>query len=119
MKHKQAISSKEHPVSQEKLIQYLEGSLPDLERQHIEKQLEEDEFLNDAMEGLHQITDSQQINQVVNDLNRSIQKQVTAQQRKKNKQPIFSLYWVYIAIILLIILILSAYLILSQTISIK
>ena len=119
MKHKQAISSNEHPVSQEKLIQYLEGSLPDLERQQIEKQLEEDEFLNDAMEGLHQITDSQQISQVVNDLNRSIQKQVTTQQRKKNKQPIFSLYWVYIAIMLLIILILSAYLILSQTISVK
>ncbi len=119
MEHKKAISSNERPVNQEKLIEYLEGSLSALERQHIEKQLEEDEFLNDAMEGLHQITDSQQIKQVVNDLNRSIQKQITTQQRKKNKQPIFSLYWVYIAIILLIILILSAYLILSQTISMK
>ena len=119
MDNNQPIPSKQHPVSEEKLIQYLQGSLSTTERQQIEKQLEEDEFLNDALEGLHQLTDPQQINQVVNDLNRSLLKQVTTRQRKKNKQSIFSQYWVYFAIILLIILILSAYLILSQTISTK
>lgn len=119
MDHKKPISSNQDLVSQEKLIEYLEGSLSDPERQHIEKQLEEDAFLSDAIEGLHQITSTQQINQVVTDLNQSIRKQVTTQQRKKNKQPIFSQYWIYIAIILLIILILSTYLILSQTMSTK
>lgn len=113
MDNKQTIQPNEQPVSQENLIQYLQGSLPTSEIERIEQQMEDDAFLNDALEGLHQLRDAQQIKVVVEDLNQSIQEQVAARKHRRKKSPILSSFWVYVAIILLLILILSAYLIIS------
>ncbi|MFT3911020.1 MAG: hypothetical protein QM737_16495 [Ferruginibacter sp.] len=105
---KDILSNLNKDIEQDKLLQYLNSKMPAEEQHEFEKQMNDDEFMNDAVEGLQQIENKNTIPAYVQQLNTDLKKQLNAKKRKE-KRKIPSLYWTYIAIIILLILIVIAY----------
>ena len=54
---KDILSGLNKEVEQEKLLQYINDHLKEDEQHEFEKQMNDDEFMNDAVEGLQQVGD--------------------------------------------------------------
>ena len=111
---KNILSNLNKDIEQEKLLAYLNSHLPDAEQHELEKQLNDDEFMNDAMEGLQQLENKKDIPAYVQQLNTDLKKQLNKKKKRKDKRKIAGQYWTYITIVLLLILIVIAYLIVKR-----
>ena len=111
---KNILSNLHKDIEQEKLLQYLNSKLPDAEQHEFEKQMNNDDFMNDAVEGLQQLENKNVIPAYVQQLNNDLRKQLDKKKKRREKRKIPGQYWTYISIILLIILIVVAYLILTK-----
>ena len=85
-------------LNDEQLIDYLQGNLSDEERQAVEQQMVEDDFANDAIEGLETLANKAQLATYVEDLNRQLQKNITAKKQRTAKRKLKDNPWIIIAI---------------------
>ena len=80
--HDYIFSGEQHNLSNEDLLKYLQQKL-DAETGHeVEKSMVDDPFTNDAIEGLQQMQDRENIPEIVSGLNRKLQNSL-----KENKKP--------------------------------
>jgi hypothetical protein len=102
-------------IDQETLLQYLNGSLPEDKKHAVEQKLLQDGFDNDAVEGLEQIRDKQQIQYMVEKLNRDLKKHTQLNKERVKKLKIsFQSTTLYIAILILLLLIIISYIIIRR-----
>jgi anti-sigma-K factor RskA len=85
-------------------MDYLSGKLSGDERHEVEKQMADSHLVNDAVEGLAQFKDPNQIGAVVSQVNATLhtqfeKKKIYRRNREMKTQP-----WVYLAIILILFL---------------
>ncbi|MEO6668236.1 MAG: hypothetical protein ABIN36_02095 [Ferruginibacter sp.] len=110
---KDILSNLNKDIEQEKLLQYLNKKLPHAEQHELEKQMNDDEFMNDAVEGLQQLPNKSAIPGYVEQINAELKKQLDKKKKRKEKRKIPNQYWTYISVILLLLLIVIAYVILK------
>lgn len=92
------------------LINYLQGNLSNAERHAIESQMLEDNFTNDAVEGLETLSNKAQLPDYIEQLNRQLQKNITTKKQRKAKRKLKDNPWIVIAIgIILVICVLGYY----------
>ena len=72
-------------IDQETLLLYLQDKLPDEKKHAVGKTLAENEFANDALEGLQQVKDKKQIAFMVDMLNRDLKKKVEKKKQRREK----------------------------------
>ncbi len=111
---KDILSNLNKDIEQEKLLEYLNRNLPDAEQHAFEKQMNEDEFMNDAVEGLQQVHNKKDLQGLVQQLNADLKKQLDKKKKRKDKRKLKDQGWVYFTIILLLILFVVAYLIIKK-----
>ena len=68
-------------IEQEKLLDYLNKNLSAAEAHEVEKQMADDEFMNDAMEGLENFKNKKDVSLMVQQLNSELKKR---KQEKKS-----------------------------------
>ncbi len=97
-------------LNNEQLMNYLQGNLSDKERHAIEAQMVEDDFANDAIEGLETLANKAQLPDYVEQLNRQLQKNVATKKQRKAKRKLKENPWIVIAVgIILVICVLGYY----------
>lgn len=101
-------------VDQETLLLYLQDKLSEEKKHEVEKKLMENEFANDAMEGLQEFRDKQQVSYTVEMLNRDLKKKLQKKKQRKEKMRIKDQPWLYIAILILILLIVLSYFVIRK-----
>jgi len=101
-------------VDQETLLLYLQDKLSEEKRHEVEKKLLENEFAGDAMEGLQEIKDKQQIAYMVEVLNRDLKSKLEKKRKRRQKMQIKDQPWLYISVLLLILLIVISYLVIQR-----
>ena len=107
-------SNQEKDIEQEKLLQYLNRALPDAEQHELENQMNDDPFMNDAMEGLQQMENKNKIPFLVQDLNKSLKKQLRKKNKRKNKGAFKEQSWIYLSAIILLTLLVIAYIVIRN-----
>ncbi len=112
---KDILSNLNKDIEQEKLLQYLNKSLPDAEQHAVERQMNEDAFINDAMEGLEQIKDKQHIPMLVHELNAGLKKQLEKKKKRREKRQLKEQPWIYFAIILILLMLVITYLVIKKS----
>lgn len=98
-------------IDQETLLLYLQGKLPDDKKHELEKQLIDNEFAGDAVEGLQTIRDQQQISFMVDMLNRDLKKKTEKKKKRRDKLKLPDQTWLYVSVIIIILLIIISYLV--------
>lgn len=101
-------------IDQETLLLYLQDKLPEGKKHEVEKTLSENEFANDALEGLQQFHDKKQIAYMVEMLNRDLKKKVEKKIQRREKLKLKDQSWLYIAILIFLLLIILSYMIIHR-----
>lgn len=111
---KDILSNLNKDIEQDKLLQYLNRNMSNAEQHAFEKQLIDDEFMNDAVEGLESIEDKKKIGILVQQMNTGLKKQLKKKKDRKQKRKITEQPWLYFSIILILLLIITAYLVIKK-----
>ncbi len=111
---KDILSNLNKDIEQEKLLQYLNRHLTDDEQHAFEKQMNDDEFMNDAVEGLQSLEDKNKIADIVQQMNIGLKKQLDRKKKRKQKRKIAEQPLLLFSILLLLLLITIAYLVIKK-----
>lgn len=102
-------------IDQETLMLYLQDKLSEEKKHEVEKKLLENEFANDAMEGLQEFKDKQQIAYMVEMLNRDLKKKTEKKKQLREKMKLPDQSWLYFSIVIIILLIIISYIVVIKS----
>lgn len=114
--YKDILSHLSTDVDQATLLLYLQGKLSDEKRNEIEKQLLQNEFEEEAMDGLQEFRDKEQLQYMVEMLNRDLKKKTEKKKKRREKLKLKDQSWLYISLLILIILIVISYVVIRRMI---
>ena len=100
-------------IDQETLLLYLQDKLSAEKKHEVEKKLLENEFANDAAEGLQEFKNKESLSLLVDQLNRDLKKKLKAKTTPR-KIHLADQPWIYFAVIVIIILILISFFIIQR-----
>jgi hypothetical protein len=111
---KDILSNLHSEVDQEMLLKYLQGHLTAIQQHEVEKNLLDDPFEADAMEGLENMHDKSQLSEFVEQLNCDLKKKTS---RKKNwlfKRDAKLEPWLLLAIVLILLLVVIGFIVIYR-----
>jgi hypothetical protein len=111
---KNILQPSEASLSDEQLMQYLQGRLTPQQVHEVEKEMADSDFMNDAMEGLQQFDSTRNIDAYVAQLNHQLQKQTALKKRRKEKRRLKKNDWITLAIIITILICLLGYVVVNK-----
>ncbi len=101
---KDILSNLNKDIEQEKLLEYLNRKLSEEEQHKLEMQMNDDEFVSDAMDGLQELKNTGGVAHTVAQLNDGLKKQLESAKKKRRKPELVENSWIYYTIILLLLL---------------
>src|ERR1700704_2255780 len=102
-------------IDQETLLLYLQDKLSEEKKHEVEKKLLDNEFASEAMEGLQEFKDKQQIAYMVEMLNRDLKKKTEKKKQRREKMKLKDQSWLYISVIIIILLIIISYIVVHKS----
>ncbi len=96
-------------LSDEQLMNFLKGKLSADDLEKITKQMEDDAFVKDAIDGLQQFSSDKKLDNYVRTLNQNLQKQLTLKKQRKEKRKLSNTSWVIIVTTIFLLLCILAY----------
>ncbi len=115
-KYKDILSNLSTDVDQETLLLYLQGKLAGDKKHEVEKRLLQHEFDEDAIDGLQEFKDKEQLRYMVEMLNRDLKKKTEKKNQRREKLKIKDQPWLYITILILILLVVLCYIVITRMI---
>ena len=112
--YKEILSHLSTEIDQETLLLYLQGKLSAEKKHEVEKLIVQDGFEEDAMDGLQEFRDKQQIEYIVDKLNRDLKKKTAKKKARREKMKIKDQPWLYISLLILILLIVLSYIVIRK-----
>ncbi|HEY0355019.1 MAG TPA: hypothetical protein VGC29_02375 [Flavisolibacter sp.] len=111
---KDILSNLNPDIDQEVLMQYLQGKLSAEQQHELEKQMMDNDFDSDALEGLQGFKNKKDINQLVEQLNRDLKKRTEKKKRRRQKLNYQLEPWIIIAVVMILILAIIAFLVIRM-----
>lgn len=112
--YKDILSHLSTEVDQETLLLYLQGKLSEEKKHEVEKLIMQDDFEEDAVDGLQEIKDKQQIQYMVEMLNRDLKKKTAKKKARREKMRIKDQPWLYVSLLILLLLIVLSYIVIHR-----
>jgi hypothetical protein len=101
------LSHSNKDIDNQKLMDYVAGHLTEKDSYEVEKYMAENDFVNDAIEGLQAVKEKHNINAVVEQLNSDLKRNLQKKKARKEKMKLKEQPWIYVAIILILLLIIA------------
>ena len=101
-------------IDNQKLMDYLSGKLSTEEKHEVEKWMVDNQFLNEAVEGLQDVNRKKDLEAYVTQLNRQLNQYLQQKKNRRESRKIGDIPWTYLAIILILFLIIIAYLVIRN-----
>lgn len=98
----------------EKLLQYLHNKMSEDELHEFESAMNDDDFMNDAVEGLQAVENRNNIPLLVQQMNSDLKKQLQKRKRRKEKRTLKEQPWIYLSVLLILLLAVLAYIIIRK-----
>ena len=93
----------------EQMMNYIQGNLSDEEMQLVQKQIDDDAFVKDALDGLQQFSSNKKLTEYVASLNHNLQQQLVAKKQKQEKRKLIHPSWIVMTTVLILLLCVLAY----------
>jgi hypothetical protein len=108
------LSGENKDIDNQKLVEYLSGKLAAEEKHSVEQQMADNDFMNDAIEGLQRIKDKKDIQPYVEQLNKKLQQLLEKNKQRRQKRRIREYPWIYFTIILILVICIIGYFVIRQ-----
>lgn len=100
---------------EEDILNYLNKNMGDAKQHDFERAASEDEFMNDAMDGLESLNAKKtDLSLLAHQLNADFKKQLDKKNKRKVKRKYKEQPWVYYAVILVLLLLVIAFVVMSK-----
>ena len=110
------LSNSNKDIDNQKLMDYLSGKLTGQEKHDVELWMAENDFANEAIEGLQDLSGTSRknlqlyVDQLNKDLTQYLQKKKTRRERRKLKDD----PWIYLSIVIILALVVIAYVVIMK-----
>ena len=111
---KDILSNNNKDIDNQQLMDYLSNQLSKTQSHEVEKIMANDDFMNDAIEGLQKFQSKKDMQAYVEQLNIDLQKQVARNKKRKLKRKLKDQPYTYITIIIILILLIISFVILKK-----
>ena len=111
---KDILSNANKDITEQELLNYLANKLTDDERYILEKNMANDAFINDAVEGLQEIRSKDKLALYVEQLNNDLHKKINLKKKRRNKLKWKDQPHNYIAIIIILTLLIVCFIIIKK-----
>ena len=101
-------------IDQETLLLYLQNKLSVEKKHEVEKKLLENEFADEAMEGLEQFKNKERLTLVMDQLNRDLKDKLQKKKKRRERIHLKEQPWLYLAIVITIMLIVISYFVIHR-----
>lgn len=108
------LSNSNKDIDNQKLMDYLSGQLPEQDKNEVERWIAENEFSEEAMEGLQQFRQPRDLQVYVEELHKDLNRQLESKKRRKEKRRIPETPWLYLSIFLILLLIIIAFIVIRK-----
>lgn len=112
---KNILKSQNSTLTNVELLHYLQKQLTSEQENEIEKQLLESSFYSDAIEGLEEVKDKNNISIDLDQLHQSLKNQIQEQKKKKEKRKIKEIPFIILITVTVLLLCLLAFLVVYYT----
>ena len=110
------LSNSNKDIDNQQLMDYLSGQLSAEQQHAVERSMADSEFMNDAVEGLQNIPNKKDLQTYVDELNAALQKSTQKKKQRRQKRRLKDEPWAYVAVILILLLCIIAYVLVRKTI---
>jgi len=110
---KKILSNSNKEIDNQQLMDYLSRQLSKAEMHEVERGMADDEFMNDALEGLEDIQNKQNIPMYVEQLNNELKNNLAKKKSRREKRRWKDQPFVYIAIILILLLLILSFIVIK------
>lgn len=108
------LSNSNKDIDNQQLMDYLSNQLSKSESHDFEKNMADDAFINDAVEGLQKIEGKRSLEVYVNQLNQDLQKHIARNKKLRNKRRWKDQPYTYLAILLILFLLIICFIVLKN-----
>jgi anti-sigma factor RsiW len=108
------LSNSNKDIDNQKLMDYLSGKLSEQEKHEVEKWMADNDFSNEALEGLQEFKDRNNLQNYVDQLNKDLNSYLRIKKQRREKRKIKDTPWVYYTIVVLLILMVIAYIVIKK-----
>lgn len=98
---------------QQELLKYINKELNDAAQHDVEDYINDDEFYDDAVEGLQQVSKETNLTELMQNLNQHLDKQLKSKPKKRLKK-IPNQTWAIVSVLLILILMVLAFFIIKK-----
>lgn len=111
---KNILSNSNKDIDNQKLMDYLSRQLSAQDSHDLEEAMADDEFVNDAVEGLEQFSNKKDLSGLTEQLNKQLQQHLQKKKTRKEKRKLKDQPWVYFSIVLLLLLIITCFILVKK-----
>jgi len=108
------LSNSNKNIDNQQLMDYLRNQLNNADKYEVEKTMNDDPFINDAVEGLQKFDVKKDMQTYVTQLHDDLQKQLAKKKKRKDKHRLKEQPWVYLAIVIILLLLILCFIILQK-----
>ena len=108
------LSNSNKDIDNQKLMDYLSGKLSEQEKHEVEKWMVDNDFENEALEGLQELAGKKNLEGYVDQLNKELHHYIRDKKDRREKRKINNSFWVYTAIVFILLVIILAYMVISR-----
>jgi len=96
-------------IDEERLLSYIDGSMPAGEQHQLEELLETDPFLSDAIEGLSEVRDKAQLKAIAAQINTQLSRQIQNRRKQRRSRPKLTDHWGWLFVVIILLLMLVSW----------
>ena len=108
------LSNSNKDIDNQKLMDYLSGNLPESEKNEVERWMAENEFTEEAMEGLQQFKKPRDLKAYVETLHKDLNRHLQQKKSRREKRKLKDAPWMYLAFSVIILLVILAYVVIKK-----
>ncbi|HUQ96535.1 MAG TPA: hypothetical protein VM010_02650 [Chitinophagaceae bacterium] len=111
---KDILSQLSADIDSETLLLYLQGKLSPEKQHELEKQILDNEFATDAIDGLQDFKDKKKLAVVVEQLNNDLKKKTALKKARRTKRALQTEPWLLLSLVIILLLIVLCYFIIFR-----
>ena len=108
------LSNSNKDIDNQKLMDYLSGKLPENEKHEVEVWMTENEFANEAVEGLQEFKGKKDLQKYVDQLNKELNLYIQQKKNRRERKNLKENPWMYLTVFLILIFVIIGYMIIRQ-----
>jgi len=108
------LSNSNKDIDNQKLMDYLSGKLTEQEKHEVERWMVDNDFENEAMEGLQDITAKKDLSVYVDQLNKELNQYIQQKKQRRERRRLKDDPWIYLAIFLILVLVVMGYVVIKM-----